>query len=136
VVPSVVHQSNQSHEQALDCRQDHRAIGRRIAARGEGGPRGPGGSDRRPEPAREQFAALPVRDFAAHEPIALGALIELEDSEERLFYFLGPCAGGTEVSEEGRPVQVITAQSPLGRQLLGKRVGERLPNAARVATVL
>jgi transcription elongation GreA/GreB family factor len=88
------------------------------------------------EQAREQFAALPVRDFAAHEPIALGALIELEDSEERLFYFLGPCAGGTEVSEEGRPVQVITAQSPLGRQLLGKRVGERLPNAARVATVL
>jgi transcription elongation GreA/GreB family factor len=88
------------------------------------------------EQARQQFAALPVRAFGPGEPIALGALIELEDDGERMFYFLGPCAGGTEVMEAHHPVQVITAQSPLGRQLLGRRAGDRLPNTARVVSVL
>ncbi len=85
--------------------------------------------------ARQQFAALVLREFGAQEAIAVGALIELEDNGERLFYFLGPCAGGTEVLDAAQPVQVLTAQSPLGRQLLGRRAGDRLANAARVVAV-
>jgi hypothetical protein len=81
------------------------------------------------EQARQQFATLILRDFGPQEPIGLGALIELERNGERSFYFLGPSAGGTEVLHEDQEVLVLTAQSPLGRQLLGKRQGERLPTA-------
>ena len=76
--------------------------------------------------AREQFAALDARDLAPGEPIATGALIELADPHETLFYFLGPAAGGMVLECDGREVLVITAQSPLGRVLVGRRPGERV----------
>ena len=79
--------------------------------------------------AREQFVAMDVRDFDPDEPIGPGALIVLEGGGERLWYFLGPAAGGTDVVCEDEEVLVITAQSPLGRLLLGKRRGERVEMA-------
>ena len=73
-----------------------------------------------------QFSALPIRDFAAGEPISLGALVRLEGRGQSC-YFVGPRAGGTEVeSGGGEPVLVITPQSPLGRQLMGRKQGDRL----------
>ena len=71
--------------------------------------------------AREQFLALSVRSFEPDEPIAMGALIELQNSGEQMWCFLGPAAGGTEVTCENREVLVITPPSPLGRLLMGKR---------------
>ena len=75
--------------------------------------------------ALAQFQALPVRDFAAGEPISLGAAVVLEGTGRSL-YFIGPRAGGTEVSCDGETVLVITPQSPLGRQLMGRRQGDTL----------
>ena len=85
--------------------------------------------------ARKQFAALEAREFAPDEPVAPGAVVELEDGEERLWYFLGPSAGGTEVEHAGQAVLVITPVSPLGQRLLGKRAGETLPGGMRVVRV-
>ena len=68
-----------------------------------------------------QFQALVLRDFASTEPIGLGALITLEGAAR---YFVGPRAGGTEIDFNGTTVLVITPQSPLGRQLLGRRQGD------------
>ena len=45
---------------------------------------------------------------------------------ERTLYFIGPKAGGTEVMHEGRDILVITPQSPLGEQLQGRKLGDRL----------
>lgn len=72
-----------------------------------------------------QFAALPAREFTAGEPISLGALVLLEGGG-RTRYFIGPRAGGTEIETGGDPVLVITPQSPLGRQLMGRRQGDTL----------
>jgi transcription elongation GreA/GreB family factor len=69
-----------------------------------------------------QFQTLPLRDFQAGEPIGLGALVTLEGGHPG--YFLGPRAGGTEIEAGGRTVMVITPQSPLGRQLMGRHQGE------------
>ena len=86
--------------------------------------------------AREQFVALDRRDFAPGEPVSVGALVELAGDGEHLFYFVGPNAGGTEIVHDGREVLVVTGQSPLGRQLLGKREGERLAEGGyRVVSV-
>jgi hypothetical protein len=80
---------------------------------------------RETELARQQFANLPLRAFRPEDPIDLGALVELDGT----LYFLGPSAGGTEVMHEGREVLVITPQSPLGQQLIGKRQGDRISTA-------
>jgi len=77
------------------------------------------------EAAIAAFRALPVRKFEAGESIALGAFVELERGRERTAYFLGPCAGGTEVTVAKRAVLVITPQSPLGSQLQGRKAGEQ-----------
>lgn len=70
-----------------------------------------------------QFQALSLRDFAAGEAIALGALVRLEDGSR---YFVGPRAGGTEIETDGVSVMVITPSSPLGRQLVGRRQGDKI----------
>lgn len=82
------------------------------------------------EASLAHYAALPLPDFGPADAIALGALIELGgEKRASAWYFLGPRAGGIGLKWEGRDVLVITPQSPLGRQLLGRRAGEtvRLP---------
>ncbi len=76
--------------------------------------------------AIEQFEKLTLRDFQEGDAIDLGALVELNGRNEPSFYFIGPRAGGTEVLHEKKEVLVITPQSPLGQQLVGKKQGERL----------
>lgn len=76
--------------------------------------------------ARQQFQDLALREFGAQEPIDLGALVELEGDGAKTIYFIGPSAGGMEVSHEQKTVIVITHQSPLGRQLLARKAGEQL----------
>lgn len=78
------------------------------------------------ESAIQQFEVLNPRAFKAGEGIELGALVELETGREKFLYFLGPKAGGTEVIVAKREILVITPQSPLGQQLLGRKAGERL----------
>lgn len=75
--------------------------------------------------ALEQFAALPLREFGPEDPIELGALVELETKTGKTCYFLGPRAGGMEIMQGRREILVITPQSPLGQQLVGKKQGDR-----------
>lgn len=76
--------------------------------------------------AREEFAALKGRKFGPDDPIDTGAVVELEGPGGLSTYFIGPSAGGTEIVHQRKTVLVITAQSPLGRQLLGRKQGDRL----------
>lgn len=75
--------------------------------------------------AIHRYESLAVRRFAAHEPIDIGALVELKRSGERSVFFVGPLAGGTEVDCDGESVLVITPQSPLGLQIIGRKRGDR-----------
>jgi len=72
------------------------------------------------------FEKLDARKFGAGEPIDVGAFVELAFDGEKTAYFIGPRAGGTEVLHEKREVLVITPQSPLGEQLLGRKQGDIL----------
>ena len=79
------------------------------------------------EAAIAEFEKLPAKKFGPDEPVGLGALVELETGGEKLFYFLGPRAGGTEILHDQKEILVITPQSPLGEQLMGKKTGDQLP---------
>jgi transcription elongation GreA/GreB family factor len=77
------------------------------------------------EAAIAEFEKLGVKKFAPGEAIGLGALVELEHAGEKSYYLLGPRAGGTEVIHDKKEILVITPQSPLGGQLLGKKAGDQ-----------
>jgi transcription elongation GreA/GreB family factor len=77
------------------------------------------------EAAITEFEKLGAKKFAAGDAIAVGALVELEHGGEKSFYFIGPRAGGTEILHDRKEILVITPQSPLGEQLMGKKAGER-----------
>lgn len=77
------------------------------------------------EAAIGEFEKLTARTFVDGEAIAIGALVELETGGEKLFYFLGPRAGGTEVLHDKKEILVITPQSPLGEQLMGRKQGDQ-----------
>jgi transcription elongation GreA/GreB family factor len=72
-----------------------------------------------------QFEKLAVRDFTTGDAVDTGAVVKLQAGKETSTYFIGPRAGGTEVMHENEEVLVITPESPLGLQLMGRRAGER-----------
>lgn len=80
------------------------------------------------EQAILQFQGLAGRGFGAADPIDLGALVELKaaNGRGRMLFFVGPSMGGTEVVLEGEEITVITPASPLGQQLAGHKVGDRV----------
>jgi len=76
--------------------------------------------------ALKQLESMQLRPFGSGDPIDLGAVVEIERTGERSLYFIGPRAGGTEVRHEKKEVLVVTPQSPLGQQLVGKKQGDRI----------
>jgi transcription elongation GreA/GreB family factor len=73
-----------------------------------------------------EFEKLDARTFGDGEEIDVGALVLTEAARERGAYFIGPRAGGTEITQDGREILVITPQSPLGQQLVGRKQGEKV----------
>jgi transcription elongation GreA/GreB family factor len=73
------------------------------------------------EEALAAYQGLTPGKFTASSPIAITALVELEARGEHMFYFIGPKGGGIEVKD----VFVITPESPIGQQIVGKKVGDR-----------
>lgn len=78
------------------------------------------------ELAIKEFQRMKPRAFAEGDPIDMGAWVELETKGEAPVYFIGPKSGGLEVRHDGRDLLVMTPQSPLGSQLMGRRQGETL----------
>jgi hypothetical protein len=74
--------------------------------------------------AAAAYEDLGPREFTPGEAIDIGALVEIEFPTGREWFFLGPAAGGIEIDQGGRSITVLTPESPLGSQLLGRRTGE------------
>ena len=79
--------------------------------------------------AETEEALIQLRGLASaasHTPTAIGqgTLVEMEQDKERFWYFIAPCAGGTEIRHANKEILVLTPHSPLGRELVGKRAGD------------
>jgi hypothetical protein len=72
------------------------------------------------------YKFLPVREYGADDVICAGGLIEVEVNRTRAYCLLVPKGGGLVTSVEGKAVQVVTQESPLGGALLGKRLGDEV----------
>jgi transcription elongation GreA/GreB family factor len=64
--------------------------------------------------------------LAAKSPVALGAIVEVEDEAQGRTFFLAPVGAGVDltVPDGDGFLSVVTPQSPVGRAMLGRRVGE------------
>jgi transcription elongation GreA/GreB family factor len=71
------------------------------------------------------YEALVTRDFASGEPIELTALVDLDADGTHSTYFIGPKNGGLEIKHRRKEIMVITPQSPLGQNLVGRKAGQR-----------
>lgn len=71
------------------------------------------------------YDSMAPRQFAAADPIDVGAVVELKTDRESSLYFIGPKSGGLEVTFKKKELVVITPQSPLGENLMGKKMGDR-----------
>jgi len=65
-----------------------------------------------------------AKPFAPGAPIALGALVRLEEEAGERVVFVAPAGGGTVLALGEARVHVVTAASPLGKALLGARAGD------------
>jgi transcription elongation GreA/GreB family factor len=71
------------------------------------------------------YEAMTPRTFEAGEEIDVGALVEVKAARDVSTYFIGPKSGGLEVQVAGKEIVVITPQSPLGQNLMGKKVKDK-----------
>lgn len=116
----------QVYEQALRSAEDARVDAK------TGAPRAvnlAAATRNRLEAAQSAWAA--VADFkpaalTKGERIKLGALVEVEDGEGGKTLFLAPAGAGEELEGPGGDgfFQVVTPGSPLGKGLMGKKVGD------------
>jgi len=84
----------------------------------------------RADRARTELAAvenMPLPKFGPKDAIGIGAIVEIEDEEEggRTF-FLAPVGAGEELTgPDGDGIlSVVTPASPVGKAVLGRRVGD------------
>ena len=75
--------------------------------------------------AIKAYESLPLREFGPRDVIDLTALVELEVDGATSSYFIGPKHAGLEIDFAGKEITVITPQSPLGENLVGKKAGQR-----------
>jgi transcription elongation GreA/GreB family factor len=81
------------------------------------------------------YETLAVSPVPPGGVVAVGAAVAVEHAGRKTWYFIGPRAGGLELGIDGTTVLVLTPQSPLGRELLGKRVGDSVRVQTRTGFV-
>lgn len=89
------------------------------------------------------WRSLPLPDDEVANPaIELGRVFVIEQSPQPLRGLVGPRAGGVEFEHDGKTYTVVTPSSPLGRDVLGKRVDDfvnlivrRKPQPHRITAV-
>ncbi|MDZ3990503.1 GreA/GreB family elongation factor [Pseudomonas sp. Teo4] len=83
------------------------------------------------------YQQLLLREYDPARGVQVSNLVTLEDEAgERRVLFLGPEAAGLKIGEGEELVTVITPRSPLGQQLVGKKVDDEVNLGAQVFFVM
>lgn len=74
----------------------------------------------------DSLASFRPVPLSPRSPIELGAIVEVEDDAVGRTFFLAPAGAGLELSGPGGDgfLSVVTPVSPVGRAVLGRRVGD------------
>lgn len=87
-----------------------------------------------------RVASMEPRAAAPGAPAAVGCLVEVEDDDGSLWYFIAPAGGGLRLKVDAADVTVVTPDSPVGQALVGRRVGDdvdiKTPQGVREGSVV
>ncbi|MDB4961150.1 MAG: hypothetical protein JWP01_1149 [Myxococcales bacterium] len=75
------------------------------------------------EAAVAELTALKLRTFTARDPVAISAVVTVDEDGTEHRFFVVPHGGGSVLAGG---IQVVTPSSPLGRALLGKRIDDEV----------
>ncbi|WP_085675495.1 MULTISPECIES: GreA/GreB family elongation factor [unclassified Pseudomonas] len=83
------------------------------------------------------YQQLLLREYDPARGVQVSNLVTLEDEDggQRLL-FLGPEAAGLKIGEGDERVTVITPRSPLGQQLVGKKVEDEVKHGAQLFYII
>lgn len=81
------------------------------------------------------FRLLPTAVLPQGSKVKAGALVELNRGNRSSFYFLVQEGGGITVDCEGVRVNVVSANSPMGEQLVDLQVGDSVELTQAGATI-
>lgn len=74
----------------------------------------------------QTFAQTKFPDCAPGDPIAVGALVDVDFGNERSYFLLAAAGGGTTCDIDGRELTVLAPSAPLARKLMGAKAGDVL----------
>jgi transcription elongation GreA/GreB family factor len=80
------------------------------------------------------YRFLPSRTYGENDPIIPSSLVRLRTGETVSYTFIAPRGGGFVTTVDGTPLQILTAKSPLGEALLGRKTGDRVTVELRSGT--
>ena len=91
--------------------------------------------------AVSQLSVLHNRVFHDESKIAMSALVQLEDEDERReYYYIAPSGGGMVVELDGHKISVVTPSSPLARAMIGRELDDEVeiqtPQGPKFLTVV
>jgi transcription elongation GreA/GreB family factor len=72
----------------------------------------------------QRIELAPLREYGEADPIGPFALVRVSVDEEQRTFFVVPFGGGAELEVSGARITVVTASSPVGAALMGRRAGE------------
>ncbi len=70
------------------------------------------------------YQNLQIKNFTDECRITLSALVEVAHSDINTYILLMPKGGGQILNFENKTIQVVTPESPLGKNLISKYVGD------------
>lgn len=73
-----------------------------------------------------RLAGMPIRDFAEGDPIGLSAIVTMEADSGSTTVFVASAGGGEKLTIGGKMIAVVTSSAPLGKALIGARVGDEV----------
>ena len=80
--------------------------------------------------AISRYQHLPLREFSEDDEVAVGALVRLQsgesDESEQCLFFIGPEAGGLQLTLDQQPVTLITPETPAGQQLMQRQLDDEV----------
>jgi GreA/GreB family elongation factor len=83
------------------------------------------------------YQQLLLREYEPARGVQVSNLVTLEDEDGgRRLLFLGPEAAGLKIGEGDELVTVITSRSPLGQQLVGKKVDDEVSLGTQVFYII
>jgi|TARA_B110000305_G_scaffold64066_1_gene71324 hypothetical protein len=88
------------------------------------------------EVAAATFSRFEAEDYTLDDEIGVGAFVEVDEDGEIRFFFLAPTGGGQTLDYLGCELTVITPDSRLYQELVGKKMGAKIENPALLVTGL